>query len=105
MWSYRATNTPNSSYVEVMRTKLKYTFEMMELDDTIVAVPVGDGAQDLRGVVKLNQSAAEIFELLKQETTEDMVVAELKKKYGDDPSISGYVHEAVEYFESEGVLE
>lgn len=87
------------------RTKLKYTFETMELDDRIVAVPVGDGAQDFRGVIKLNQSAAEIFDLLKQDTTEDAVVAELKKKYGDDTSIARYVHEAVEYFTSEGVLE
>lgn len=90
---------------EVSRTKLKYMFETMELDDQRVAVPVGDGAQDFKGVIKLNESAAEIFELLKQETTEDAVVAKLRKKYGNDLSVAGYVHEAVEYFRSEGVLE
>ena len=87
-----------------MRTKLKYTFENMELDDHIVAVPVGDGAQAFRGVVKLNESAAEIFELLKHETTEEEVIAELKKRHGDEPEIPGFVRGAIEYLTSEGVL-
>lgn len=91
--------------MEVTRTKLKYRFEMMELDNRKVAVPVGDSARDFRGVVKLNKSAAEIFELLEEDTTEDAIVTELKKKYGDDTSIEGYIHEAVDYFRSEGILE
>lgn len=85
--------------------KLKYTFESMELDDRIIAVPVGDGAQDFRGVVKLNDSAAEIFDLLKQETTEEAVVEALKARYGDDPEIPGFVREAIDYLAQEGVLE
>lgn len=85
--------------------KLKYTFESMELDDRIIAVPVGDGAQDFRGVVKLNDSAAEIFDLLKQETTEEAVVEALKARYGDDPEISSFVREAIDYLAQEGVLE
>ena len=85
--------------------KLKYNFETMELDDRVVAVPVGDGAQEFRGVVKLNESAAEIFNLLKDETTEEAVVAKLKKSYGDDPEIVVFVQEMIEYLESEGILE
>lgn len=101
----KAMFTLNPSNEEVTCTRLKYTFELMELDDRKVAVPVGDGARDFRGVVKLNESAAEIFELLEHETTEDEVIAKLMKKYGNDPSIVEYVHQAVEYFRSEGVLE
>ena len=101
-YGYGTLQTPSK---EVTCTKLKYTFETMELDDRIVAVPVGNGAQEFRGVIKLNQSAAEILNLLKQDTTEDTVVAVLKKKYDNDPSIAEYVHEAVEYFKTEGVLE
>ena len=85
--------------------KLKYTFESMELDDRIIAVPVGDGAQDFRGVVKLNDSAAEIFDLLKQETTEEAVVEALKARYGDDPEIPGFVQKVVKSLSDEGVLE
>ena len=77
----------------------------MELDNEKVAVPIGDDAHTFKGVVRLNDSALEIFELLAHDTTEEKVITELYKKYGEDPSIDGYVHEAVEYFISEGVLE
>jgi len=76
----------------------------MGLDDQIIAVPVGDSAGEFRGVVRLNDSAAEIFELLKQETTEEAVVAALKERYGDELEIPGFVHEFIENLASEGVL-
>lgn len=84
--------------------KLKYSFEMMELDDRMVAVPVGDSAQEFRGVIRLNDSAAEIFDLLKQETTEEGIITELKKRYGDEPNIPDFVHEFLETLDGEGVL-
>lgn len=85
--------------------RLKYTFENMELDDRVVAVPVGDGAQEFRGIVKLNESAAEIFDLLKDETTEAAVIAELIRRHGNDPDIPGFVHDMIRYLTGEGVLE
>ena len=85
--------------------KLKYTFETMELDNETVAVPVGADAQDFRGVVKLNESALEIFNLLKEETTEEAVIAALQQRYGNDPEIPGFVADMVRYLTGEGVLE
>ncbi len=61
--------------------RLKYTFETMKLDDQIVAIPVGEGATDYHGVIKLNETAAVIFELLKQENTEESIIEALEKKY------------------------
>lgn len=84
--------------------KLKYAFETMELDDHIVAVPVGEGAKEFRGVVKLNESAAEIFNLFREETTEEKVVTELQKKHDDEPNLPVFVHEVVEYLAHEGIL-
>jgi len=84
--------------------KLKFLFESMELDDQIVAVPVGKSAQEFRSIIKLNDSAAEMFSLLKQEITEEEMVVALKKTHGDDPEIRGYVQEFVKYLMSEGVL-
>ena len=49
--------------------KSKYTFEKLELDGQIVAVPVGDNASDLHAVLNLNEEAMRILELLKEETT------------------------------------
>ena len=37
--------------------KIKYTFEKMELDGEIVAVPVGERAADFRAVLYVNEEA------------------------------------------------
>ena len=85
--------------------KLKYSFETMALDDQIVAVPIGTGPEGFHGVIKLNESALEIFNLLKEETTEEAVAAALRSRYGDNPEIPGYVADMVKYLAGEGVLE
>ena len=60
--------------------RLKREFETMRLNDHIIAVPVGDDA-DYHGVLKLNETAAFIFDLLKTETTVDAIVEKLEKEY------------------------
>lgn len=85
--------------------KLKYSFETMELDDHFIAVPVGDNAQEFKGVIRSNESGAAILDMLKEETTIDSVVDLLSRKYGDDLNIESYVNEAIEYLRSEGVIE
>lgn len=77
--------------------KLNYSFELVEMGDEIIAVPVGENASQLSGIVKLNDSAKEIFELLKSETTECEIVDILVAKYEDDPTtIARYVHNTIE---------
>lgn len=61
--------------------RAKYKFEMMELDDRFVAVPIGADAQTFQGVIKLNKTSADILELLKDETTEKALVDALEIKY------------------------
>ena len=85
--------------------KLRYYFENMELDDLIIAVPVGKGAEEFHGTLKLNKSAAEIFDLMKDDITEAEIVAELVRRHGDDPRIAEYVHNMVMQLQDEGVLE
>jgi hypothetical protein len=76
----------------------------MELDDQIVAVPVGEGSQEFRGVIKLNNSGYEIFELLKNDTTEANIIEILQKRYGYLPEIEGFVNDMITYLKNEGVL-
>lgn len=61
--------------------RLKYTFEMMELDDSIIAIPLGTGATEFRGVIKLNDTAAFMLNLLKNEITEEQLVKAVAKEY------------------------
>ncbi len=86
--------------------KLKHTFEMMEIDEQKMAVPVGDGADAFHGILKLNQSAAAILELLKEETTEEEMVQKLKGEYdSSEEEIRTYVHDYVEELKKAGFVE
>lgn len=78
----------------------------MELDDGLVAVPVGDGAVQFRGVLKVNETAAAILKLLTTDTTEETIAEELLKEYsGDKEEITNYVHEYIEKLTAEGIVE
>lgn len=89
-----------------MHTKLKYTFETMELDDSLIAVPVGEGAHEFHGVIKLNETAALIFQLLKQEITENEIVDALSGEYeAPKNEIAADVHSCLENFRESGVLD
>lgn len=59
--------------------KLNENFLTQEIDDTQVMVATGDTA--FNGIVRSNQTAAEIVNLMKEETTRDEVVDKMCAKY------------------------
>ncbi len=59
--------------------KLNENFLTQEIDDTQVMVATGDTA--FSGIVRSNQTAAEIVNLMKEETTRDEVVDKMCAKY------------------------
>ena len=86
--------------------KSKYTFEKMELDGEIVAVSVGEGAEELHAVLNVNEEAMRILELLQEETTEENIVAQLLKEYeGKKEEIAPLVSEYIRQLFQEGLLE
>ena len=86
--------------------KNRYTFEKMELDGEIVAVPVGDGAAELRAVLNVNEEAMRILELLEEETTEESIVAQLLTEFeGEREEIAPLVSAFIEQLRQEGLLE
>ncbi|QTE75011.1 PqqD family peptide modification chaperone [Clostridiales bacterium FE2010] len=86
--------------------KSKYSFEKMELDGEIVAVPVGEGAAELHAVLNVNEEAMRILELLQEETTEENIVAQLMKEYeGKKEEIAPLVSEYIRQLFQEGLLE
>lgn len=85
--------------------KAKFSFEIMDLDDGMVAVPVGDGAEQFYGVLKVNETAQAILSLLEQETTEEEIVKSLLAKYnGEATKIAEYVHEFIGKLIEEGIV-
>lgn len=85
--------------------QLKYKFEIMELDGNIIAVPVGENVDDFRGVVRLNETAAMIFELLTRGASEDQIVDSLYEKYNSSrDEIASDVQRYLEAFQEKGLL-
>lgn len=85
--------------------RLKYTFENVELEDQIVAVPLGEGADQMHGIIKMNEVAAFIFELLKEETTEETIIDAMEKEYNVPRSVLvADVHRYVEDFMKKGLV-
>lgn len=85
--------------------KTKFSFEIMDLEDGLVAVPVGDGASQFHGVLKVNGTAAAIIKLLENETSEEQIVDSLLNEYeGEKEQMKKYVHEFIATLTSEGVI-
>lgn len=86
--------------------KLKYTFEKMELDGEVIAVPVGESAAELHAVLNVNEEAMRILELLQEETTEEDIVDQLMEEYeGEKEEIAPLVHAYIELLRREELLE
>lgn len=84
--------------------KLKSTFMTHSIDGTKFLVPVG--AATFNGVVRSNQSAAFLVELLKEETSEEALVEAMCAKY-DAPreTIAADVRELLDQLRALGAIE
>lgn len=77
--------------------KLKYEFITNEIADKIVAVAVGEDLENFNGFVKMNDIGAYIFNMLKNDVTEDDIVAAMVKDYPDSTeaeireTVSGFI--------------
>ena len=63
--------------------KLKYNFVTNQVADKIVAVAVGEDLNHFNGFIKMNDVGAFIFNLLKNDVTEEEIVAACLKQYPD----------------------
>ena len=86
--------------------KLKYNFVTNEVADKIVAVAVGD-LEKFNGFIKMNDTGAYIFNMLKSDVTEEEIVAAMKKDYEDaaEEEIRETVSEFVGKLKEADVLE
>lgn len=62
--------------------KLNENFLTQEIDDTQVMVATGDA--QFNGLLRSNQTAAEIIDFMKEDTTREEVIAKMCAKYGDE---------------------
>ena len=61
--------------------KIKDGFVVRKIANQYMAVPVGARAKELHGMIGLNETAAFLWELLKEERTEEELAALLYNEY------------------------
>ena len=61
--------------------KLKYEFIIRPLGDRYVAVAVGAHGEDFSALIKMNKSGTVMMDLLREDTTEEAMLAALMEKY------------------------
>lgn len=87
--------------------KLKYDFVVNQVAGETVAVSVGNTDGKFNGYIKLNDTGAFIFKALKNDTTRDKIISDLKNEYPDtdEADIVDSVNDIIEKFEKAELLE
>ena len=86
--------------------KLVTDMTIMDMAGEMVGVAVGANSWRFRGMLKLNEEAAEIIRLLKEEITMEDLGKALQEKYADSSSeeISSFLAEFLDQLRNEGLL-
>ena len=86
--------------------KLKCELVISDIADEIVAVPVGENASAYHLVLKLNEESRKIVELLKDDTSIEKIVTEIKKEYQiDDIQLREYITEFIEQLKENDLID
>lgn len=67
--------------------RVKEGFVLHNIGDEYMAVATGEAAENFNGIVRSNETAAYIFELLQKETTEEAIVVAMCEKYEAERSV------------------
>ncbi len=80
-------------------------FILREVAGEIIAIPSGEAASSLSGLVALNSSGRFLFELLQSEQTEESLLMAMLEAYDIDPDTAqADVQEFLEVFRKSGIL-
>lgn len=86
--------------------KLKDGFITYNTGDENLLVATGEAGKSFNGIVRNNETAAFIAELLKNEITEDEIVKRILEEYdADEKTVRKDVKKLLDIFDKEGFLE
>ena len=86
--------------------KLAVEMAVMKMDDEYSAVAVGSDSSKFHGMMRLNETGADIVKLLAKETTKKDIEKALQKKYADSKpeEIEDLVSDFLKELSREGLL-
>lgn len=87
--------------------KVKHGFVMSAVGEDHILVPTGDAAKTFHGLVRLNDTGAEIWKGLEKELSVDEIVNQLMARYTDvdRETVENSVLKAIGKFKDAGLLE
>lgn len=86
--------------------KLKKGIVTNSIDGESFAIATGKAAKEFNGLVKNNETAAYIFELLKKDQTEDSIVSAMLEKYDvEEVVVRKDVRELLDLLKSKNLIE
>ena len=87
--------------------KLLYSFEIMDMGEEFFAVPVGDDGSRSHGMMRMNQDAAEMLQLIQQHSSPEDVLDALLQSHPDlerndiDQALCDFLNQLI----AEGILD
>lgn len=86
--------------------KIKEGFVLRKVADSWMAVPVGSMAENMKGLIALNETAADIWNILQDEHSEEEVMDILQLAYDAERSVlEANVRSFLEELDEKGILE
>lgn len=86
--------------------KLKDGIVLGNVDGENFAIATGKAMKQFNGVIHNNKTAAYLFELLKEEQSEDSLVAAMLERYDvDEATARADIREVLEIMQNAGVLD
>ncbi len=87
--------------------KLKYNFVTSVVADKTVAVAIGDDLGKKNGIIKMNETGAFIFKMLKNDVTKEEIIDALMAEYeaASKEEITAAVESFLKTLKKNGILE
>lgn len=85
--------------------KIKEGFVLKQVADVTIVVPAGEAALDFNGMITLNDTAAFLWRLLENETTQEELLSAMLKEYDvDEKTAKAGIAKFVAKLNEEGLL-
>ena len=86
--------------------KIKDSYILRQVGTDTIVVPVGQASRDFHGMIKLNQTAADIWDGIRSGLEETQIINRLCEKYEvDDQTAGEAVRSMIQKMQDAGILE